>query len=113
MRSDGRAESRCTVVAVPDEDDFGVYTVQLDGTTGKKQCTRDQMRAVPSTSAASTSESGRSFEAARTSASSSSRQRFRDLGRETSSAQPPPQQQPQPAQPPPPQPEPPPPQEYI
>ena len=58
LRADGRSESRCTVVALPDEDDFNVYTVQLDGTTATKQCSPDQMRldllSVPSTSAATT-----------------------------------------------------------
>ena len=102
-RSNGN-NSLCTVVKVPlgagtfgSEDVF--YTLQLDGSTSKNQFTRDQMR--------------RATDADIAAMASSSRQRFRDLGRETSSAQPPQQQQPQPAQPPPPQPEPPPPQEYI
>ncbi len=47
MRSDLRSEANCTVVAVPEADDSNLYTVQLDGTTGTKQCPPEQMRAAP------------------------------------------------------------------
>ena len=48
-RSNGKS-ARCTVVQVPSGEDV-FYTVALDGTTGRKQCTRDEMRMATLSSA--------------------------------------------------------------
>ena len=46
MRSGGTRSSVCTVVGLPEENDFGLYTVQLDGTSATKECSLEQMQGV-------------------------------------------------------------------
>ena len=44
-RSGGKV-SVCTVVGLPEDNDFGLYTVQLNGTNATKECSTDQLRAA-------------------------------------------------------------------